>query len=174
MGGIDADPYRLGDRRRVAAPQPGGGCKNRKSLAALCVRSMTGPAVIAEQRPAGLPHPFHQSGVSLNILETLGLDAPGPDAAFESGLLHAFSDDVALIDAEQAFGVGHTERPGRHQHPVDDGEQGRHGQEEIDRPGHRRVQFLDAVPLVTGGHIAGMGIAFIYRHGCPYAACPHG
>ena len=72
---------------------------------------------------------------------------------------------VALIDAEQAFGIGHAERPRRHQHPVDDGEQGRHDQEEIDRPGHRRVQFLDAVPLVTGGHVAGVWIAFFYRHG---------
>ena len=43
-------------------------------------------------------------------------------------------DGGALVDAEQALGVGQPERPGRHQHPVDDGEQRRHDQEEIDRP----------------------------------------
>ncbi len=43
-------------------------------------------------------------------------------------------------------------------------EQGGHDQEEVDRPRHRRVQFLDAVPLMTGGHVAGIGIAFFYRH----------
>ena len=165
MRGIDADADGFRDAFGIATPKPRGRRQVRKSVAALRVQSMTRRAVVAEQRPAGLPHDLHQFGIGLDLLEASGLDAFGPDAAFESGLLQAFGDGVALVDAEQTLGVGHAERPRRHQYPVDDGEQGRHDQEEIDRPRHRRVQFLDAVPLMTGGHVAGMGIAFLYRHG---------
>ncbi len=51
-------------------------------------------AIVAEQRPAGLPHPFHQPGIGLDVAEALGLNALGPNAAFESGLLQAFGDDA--------------------------------------------------------------------------------
>src|SRR5882724_13110204 len=126
---------------------------------------MTWRTVVTEQRPTGLPHVFHQTGVGLDFLEALSLNALGPGAALKCGLRQAFADGGALIDAEQALRIGHPERPCWHQHPVNDGEQGRYNQEEIDRPGYRRIQFLDAVPFVTGGHVAGMGIALIYRHG---------
>ena len=35
----------------------------------------------------------------------------------------------------------------------------------IDRPRNGRIQLLDAVPFMAGRQIAGVGIAFFYRHG---------
>src|SRR5262245_39938030 len=55
MGGIDADPYRFGDRFRSAAPQPRVRGEARKAFAALGFAAMAGRAVIAEQGAAGLP-----------------------------------------------------------------------------------------------------------------------
>ena len=90
MRRIDADADGFGDAFGIAAPQPRRRRQVREAVAALRVRSMTRRAIVAEQRPAGLPHDLHQSRIGLDVLEALGLDALGPDAAFESRLLQRF------------------------------------------------------------------------------------
>ena len=64
---------------------------------------MTCRTIVAEQRSAGLPHRFHQTGIGLDLLEAFSLDPFGPWAALDGGLLQAFADNGALIDAEQVY-----------------------------------------------------------------------
>jgi hypothetical protein len=115
----------------------------------------------------GLAHDLHQSRIGLDRRKVFGLDLSGPDAAIDGGLFQGSRHDAALIDAKETLGVGHAQRPGRHQNPVTDRKQEGERQEEIDRTRDRRVQFLDAVPFMAGGEIAGVDVALLplYRHG---------
>jgi hypothetical protein len=76
-------------------------------------------------------------------------------------LFERFRDSGALVDSQQPFRIGQAEGPRWHEHPINDGKERRYDQEEIDHPWHRRVELLDAVPFMTGGHVAGIGIALI-------------
>src|SRR5262245_13603982 len=126
---------------------------------------MTRRAVIAEQCAAGLADDCHQFWIALNGLIALRFDPSCPGLSFQCGLFERFRDGDALVDAQQSLRIGQTERPRWHEHPINDGKECRYDQEEIDHPGHRRVELLDAVPFMTGGRVACMGVALFYRHG---------
>jgi hypothetical protein len=128
---------------------------------------MTCCAIVAEQSVARLAHDRHQRWIGLDRGNAFGLDLLGPDAAIGCCFLQRSRHEVALIYAEQAFRVGHTQRPGRHEQPVAGREQEGQQQEEIDHSWDRRVQFLDPVPFMAGGEIPGVTVAvlLLYRHG---------
>jgi hypothetical protein len=88
-----------------------------------------------------------------------------PNGAVLRGIFQALGERFALVDSQQAFRVAESDRPGRHQQPVDDSEERGGDQEEKHDLGHRRIEFLDAVPFMSGRHMAGMRITLAYRHG---------
>src|SRR5262245_29325297 len=106
MTGVDPDPDRLGDRFRLAAPQPGCGGEVRESLAALGVAPVTGRAIVAEQRAARLAYELHQARVALYVSKARLLDAVRPRRALDGRLLHRFGDDGALVVAKKPLGEG--------------------------------------------------------------------
>src|SRR3569833_1320520 len=123
---------------------------------------MAGGTVVAEQGAAGLADDLYQAWIAPDLAVALRLDLGRPDGTIERRLLEGFSDCGALVPAEQALGVGRSDRPCRHQDPVTDGEERGRDQEKVDHPRHRRVQLLDAVPFMSGGQISGLGIALFY------------
>src|SRR5262245_46520790 len=100
MGRIDADANSFGDGFRIAAPQPGSRCEVWKPFAALCIETMAGRAVIAEQRAAGLAHDCHQLWIALNGLIALRFDPSCPGLALECRLFKLFRDGGALVDSQ--------------------------------------------------------------------------
>src|SRR3546814_3492746 len=75
-----------------------------------------------------------------------------------------WSSDVCSSD------LGRAERPGRHQEPPQDGEDVGGDHEEQHATRNRRVELLDAVPLVAGGILAADRIALCYCHGLSSSA----
>src|SRR5690606_28437928 len=68
----------------------------------------------------------------------------------------------ALVDAEQALGVGGAKRPGRHEEPPGDSPDVGDDQEEQDAARYRRIKFRDAVPLMAGGFPPSDRILFLH------------
>ena len=121
MRRVDADPDGLGNRLRVAAPEPDVVVRSGKPWPPLRVR----PWQAAQLSPNSVRPVWRTTSISAGSawisLIALGLDLlrPAPrDRAPPASATPATV--VALVGAEQALGVGRAERPGRHQHPVAD------------------------------------------------------
>ena len=126
---------------------------------------MAGGTVVAEQCPSRLTHNVHQARIGLDGRIAIGLDLLRPLIAAKRGLFQGFLHIPPIIKTQQSLCVCHANRPSGHQYPIAEGEQRGQNQKEIDRAGDWRIQLLDAVPFMPGGHVPGMKIAFLYRHG---------
>ncbi len=165
MIGIDADPDRLEHRLRGSAPQPRVVDETGEARSAGRLGPVTDGAIVAEERAPRLAHVLHQILVSLDGGKALLFDTIRPPRPVERRLLQACLDVLAHIGTEEAFRIGLAQRPGWHQHPVDEREQRRPDQEIPRRLRYGRIQLDDTVPLMAGRHVAGMGIAFLHAHG---------
>src|SRR3546814_8483743 len=125
-----------------------------------CFRS-----VIAEERLAGLAHATHEIFIRLHFSEVRCLDSVDPFRPSRCALGEPLRHRRALVDVEQPARIGHAQRPGRHQHPPDDGEEHGGAEEPPVHSGDRPIEFLDAIPLVPGRHVTAVRIALCYRHG---------
>ena len=165
MAGVDADAHRLLDELGASAPQPVVVGEVRVVRPALAVPSVAGRAVVAEELPSGAAHGLHEGLVGEDRVVVFGLDAAHPVGPLALRLDDPRLDRLPLVDAEKTLGVGRSQRPGRHEEPPDDRPDVGHDQEHQDAARNRRVQLLDAVPLVAGRLAAADGIAFLHFHG---------
>jgi len=69
---------------------------------------------------------------------------------------------VGLV--QRALGVAVQARPGRHQHPIDDGDADTEPEGPQPPAGQRVVEFTNAVPFVAGGFDAGDVVGFTRGH----------
>src|SRR3546814_3995111 len=111
------------NRLRIAPPQPGTGYGFGVARAAARVDALAHAAVIAEERLAGLAHDTHEIFIRLHFSEVRCLDSVGPFRPSRCALGEPLRHRRALGDVEQPARIGHAQRPGRHQHPPDDGEE---------------------------------------------------
>src|SRR5262249_51244598 len=102
----------------IAAKEPGGRRQVRKAVATSRVNPVAHCAIIAEEGVAGLTRNHHQRGVRLDLWIAFGIDLLAPLIRAEASLLQRFLHDFALVYTEQALGVGRTNRPCWHQHPI--------------------------------------------------------
>src|SRR3546814_3372849 len=82
----------------------------------------------SEERLAGLAHDTHEIFIRLHFSEVRCLDSVDPFRPSRCALGEPLRHRRALVDVEQPARIGHAQRPGRHQHPPDDGEE--HGRSE--------------------------------------------
>src|SRR5690606_2875929 len=162
---VDADAQGLEDRLRLAAPQPAAAGQAREAGSTLAIAAMADRAVVAKEAAAAMADDGHQVLVGPDLLKaTLGDRLDPVRAGFLRRDQLGF-DRGPLVDPQEALGVAHANGPSRHQHPVDEGEDDRDGQEDADGHRDRGIEFLDTVPLMPRGHIPRMGITLTYRHG---------
>src|SRR3546814_29865 len=110
------------NRLRIAPPQPGTGYEVGVARAAARVDTVAHAAVITEERLSGLAHDTHEIFIRLHFSEVRRLDSVDPVRPSRRALGELLRHRRALVDAEQPARIGHAQRPGRHQHPPDDGE----------------------------------------------------
>ena len=162
MGRVDADAQRLEQCLLVAAPEPRRLHEVGEAWSAGGATAVADRAIVTEQPVPGFAHDPHQLRVLPDLAEALRRDLLRPDAALEGSGLDGLGHDLPLVETEQSAGVVHAVRPGRHQHPPDHSEAEGGDEEEPHRLGHRRVEFLDSVPLVPSRHVAGVRVALAY------------
>ncbi len=165
MGAVDTDANGFGDSFGIIAPHGGCGDEIGETRPALGVGAVAGRAIVAEQGCAGLADDGHQFLVGLDGGEVLIVDAAGPAGALGPGLLHALGDRHPLVRAQEATEIAVDPGPAGHQHGPQHGKQRHADEEEPQHAGNGRIEFLDAVPLVAGGHLPREFIAFLQRHG---------
>src|SRR5215469_5242461 len=103
---IDANADGVEDLLGLAAPYPGRRRQVGKAGTAFGVHAVARRAVVAEQRISGRPNDRHELGIGQDRWIVLLEDLVAPDTALGRRLLQRSGDDLALIDAEQAPGVG--------------------------------------------------------------------
>src|SRR3546814_4850910 len=103
--------------------------------------------------------------IRLHFSEVRCLDSVDPFRPSRCALGEPLRHRRALVDVEQPARIGHAQRPGRHQHPPDDGEEHGGAEEPPVHSGDRPIEFLDAIPLMPGRHVTAVRIALCYRHG---------
>ena len=168
---VDAHRDGMRDLVRTAAPQPVaiGQVGEAPALAAGGVDAVTGRAIIPEQPVAVLADECHQRRIGPYRADVPGGDLVGPAGTVCRGALHLGGDDLMLVGVQQTLGIGRADRPGGHHDPVAEPEQEGEDQENPHHARHRRVEFLDAVPLMARHHVPGARIALafmlLYRHG---------
>src|SRR5690606_30708533 len=164
--GIDAYAHSFRDGLWAAvSPQPIAIGQVWIAAAAGAVEPMAGSAVVAKQLSPALRHMGHKSLVRLDLIEGERGNLRGPRFA---GRLVTHDDlfhRVSLVDPQNAFGIGPAQWEGRHQHPPHQGEQMRDYDEPEDAARNRRIQLLDAVPLVPGGLLPADRVYLDLAHG---------
>src|SRR5690606_23284321 len=107
----------------------------------------------------------HQGFVRKDRIVRFAFQPAGPEGALLLTLDHARLKRGALVDPEQALGVGRAKWPCRGEEPPRDCPDMRDDQEKQDAARHRSVELGDAVPFVAGRVTTGDGISLYLRHG---------
>ena len=165
MRRIDPDAERLGDRLGIAAPQPGAAVRSGKPLPPV----PRVPWHAAQLSPKSVPPASRTVCISAGsaLIAAKSISSIRFVHTDRSALASSTWRSTVVLWSipSKPLRVGPAQRPGRHEDPVSDREQGRDDEKEDHDPRHRGIEFLDAVPFMARRHAAGDGIAFAYFHG---------
>src|SRR3546814_11590562 len=109
---IDTDPQGLGNRLRIAPPQPGTGYEVGVARAAARVDAVAHAAVIAEERLAGLAHDTHEIFIRLHFSEVRCLDSVDLFRPSRCALGEPLRPHRALVRSEERPGGKEWVSPG--------------------------------------------------------------